>query len=671
MNQLSGETSPYLLQHAQNPVDWYPWSEQAFEKARAEDKPVFVSIGYSACHWCHVMAHESFENEQIAALLNEHFVSIKVDREERPDLDRIYMNAVQAMTGSGGWPMSVFVTPEGQPFYGGTYYPPDARSGMIGFPELLLAIANAWAQRREELVGAAQGLVDALVQQSSQTPDRGTVLQVETSERAVENLWQRFDREYGGWGGAPKFPQPMALEFLLAYHQRTGNDRALEMVTLTLDRMARGGMYDQVGGGFHRYSVDRHWAVPHFEKMLYDNAQLARVYLHAWQVTGEDLYRTVIEETLGYVLREMRDPAGGFYSTLDADSDGKEGRFYLWSIRGIQEALGDEAEAFIRAYGMTGAGTGGEFTGQNILALVGSQSDRVALSEARDRLFRLRQHRVRPGLDDKVITSWNGLQIAAFAEAARILDREDYYRAAKQGAQFVLTQLRDDDGRLLHTWREGQVKGNGFLEDYAALMDGLINLYQTDFDPAWYHVARGLADTMIAHFAADEGFYDTSDDHEALILRPRELQDNAVPSGNALAASVLLRLGGLAVEPVYAQRAQAMLASMQDLLAQYPTGFGQWLIAFERTIQTTYATAIVGDPNDRETRDLLAVHRSAYRPSHIIAAGKPEQSTVPLLQHRDQVGGHATAYVCVGTVCKPPVTEPQELSSLLKDLREA
>ena len=665
MNRLQNETSPYLIQHAQNPVDWYPWSDAAFEKAKTEDKPVFVSIGYSACHWCHVMAHESFESERIAALLNEHFVSIKVDREERPDLDRIYMNAVQAMTGSGGWPMSVFVTPEGKPFYGGTYYPPAARGGMIGFPELLLAIADAWMNRREELVSAAQGLVDALAQQSSQTSDRGTVLQAATSERAFQSLWQRFDREYGGWGTAPKFPQPMALEFLLAYHQRTGNKRALEMVTLTLDRMARGGMYDQVGGGFHRYSVDQRWAVPHFEKMLYDNAQLARVYLHAWQVTGESLYRAVSEETLDYVLREMRDPAGGFYSTLDADSEGEEGKFYLWSLEEIRKALGDEAEAFIEAYGVTAAGAGGEFAGQNILALVGSPSDRAALSEMRDKLFRLRQHRVRPGLDDKVIASWNGLQIAAFAEAARILSREDYRQTAQEGARFVLAHLRTESGRLIHTWREGRAKGNGFLEDYAATMDGLIELYQTTFDPAWYHAARGLADTMLAHFSADHGFYDTSDDHEALILRPRELQDNAVPSGNALAASVLLRLGSLAVEPAYTQRVQTMLSGMQDLLAQYPTGFGQWLIAFERAIQTTYATAIVGDPGDRETQDLLQVHCSAYRPNHVIAAGKTGQSTVPLLEHRDQVGGVATAYVCVGTVCKPPVTDGGELAKLL------
>lgn len=694
-NCLADETSPYLLQHADNPVNWYPWGEEALAKAKAEDKPIFLSIGYSACHWCHVMAHESFEDEGVAAILNEHFVSIKVDREERPDLDRIYMNAVQAMTGSGGWPMSVFLTPEGQPFYGGTYFPPTARYGMPSFTQVLTAVADGWQNRRQELIESGQRLVAALEQQSAIGQDvKRRDLKPETVESAFRNLQQSFDRVHGGWGNAPKFPQPMALEFLLRYHHVTGNSRALQMVSQTLQAMARGGMYDQLGGGFHRYSVDDHWLVPHFEKMLYDNAQLARVYLHAWQVTGEPFYRTITEEILDYVVREMTDgstgsvlsevegeaeglttgSAGGFYSTQDADSEGEEGKFFLWTATEIRDLLGHEADIFMAAYGVTERGN---FEGKNILEFVGDSDRRAELAEARQKLFAAREQRVRPGRDEKVLTSWNGLMLAAFAEAARVLDRDDYRQVAERNADFLLHELQRPNGRLWHTWkacpehgrRDGVAKINGYLEDHTHLIEGLLELYQTTFDSRWYQAARELAEVMVAHFSApDGGFFDTSDDHETLITRPRELQDNAVPSGNAMAALVLLRLAGLAVEPRYAELAQTALGPMQPLLAKYPLGFAQWLIALDYALSQPRQIAIVGTPDAADTRALLDVCTTGYRPHQIVALDAPDAqaSTVPLLKDRGQIEGHATAYVCVDFTCRAPVTAPEALRALLE-----
>jgi len=666
-NHLVKETSPYLLQHADNPVDWYPWSEEAVQKAKTEDKPIFLSIGYSACHWCHVMARESFEDEEVAAVLNENFVSIKVDREERPDLDRIYMSAVQAMTGSGGWPMSVFLTPEGQPFYGGTYFPPKRRYGMPSFTDVLLAVADAWQNRRQELVEGGKRLVEAGERQSAVREDvKREDVKRETLESAFENLWQRFDRTHGGWGDAPKFPQPMALEFLLRYHHATGDPLALQMVTQTLEAMARGGMYDQLGGGFHRYSVDDHWLVPHFEKMLYDNAQLARVYLHAWQVTGEPFYRTIVEEILDYVVREMTDPEGGFYSTQDADSEGEEGKFFVWTPTEIRDLLGAEADAFMAECGVAERGN---FEGKNILEFVGDLDQRPTLAEARRKLFTAREQRVHPGRDEKVLTSWNGLMLAAFAEAARVLNRADYQQVAERNADFLLSELRTPDGRLYHTWKAGVAKINGYLEDYAHFIVGLLELYQTTFDPRWYLAARELAEVMVEHFSApDGGFFDTSDDHEALITRPRELQDNVVPSGNATAAFGLLRLAGLAIEPRYAELARRSLVQVQPLLAQYPLGFGQWLIALDYALSHPREIAIVGDPEAADTRALLDVCVTGYRPYQIVALGAPdpETSAVPLLRGRSQVEGRATAYVCVDFACRSPVTDPAALRALLE-----
>ena len=666
-NRLVNETSPYLLQHADNPVDWYPWGEEALTKARVEDKPIFLSIGYSACHWCHVMAHESFEDEAIAAILSEHFVSVKVDREERPDLDSIYMSAVQALTGRGGWPMSVFLTPGGRPFHGGTYYPPERRYGMHSFRDVLNAIADAWQNRREELDASTVKIVEALRgrQGTSSGASRSRELSASTIDAAYQAMADGFDRRRGGWGGAPKFPQPMALEFLLRYHYTTGDVRALAMVKQTLEAMASGGMYDQIGGGFHRYSVDERWLVPHFEKMLYDNAQLARVYLHAWQVTGDPFLRAVAEETLDYVIQEMTSPEGGFYSTQDADSEGEEGKFFVWTLQEIGEALGDDCEAFISAYGVTAEGN---FEGANILELVGKSDQRDELAAARAALHNVREQRVRPGRDDKVLASWNGLMLAAFAEAARVLDRDDYRRVAERNAGFLLHELRGAEGRLLHTWKEGRARLNGYLVDYSYVVDGLLELYQTTFEPRWFRASRELADAMIARFQAPEGgFYDTSDDHEALITRPRDTQDNATPSGNAMAATVLLKLAGFTSDARYTDTAHRALVEVQTLAGQYPLGFGQWLQALSYALATPREIAIVGDPASSDTHALVAATQDGYRPFQVVARGVPgpDEDAVPLLHGRGLVAGRAAAYVCANFTCKTPVTDPEGLRLLL------
>jgi uncharacterized protein YyaL (SSP411 family) len=672
-NHLKDQTSPYLLQHAGNPVDWYPWSEEALQKARDEERPIFLSIGYSACHWCHVMAHESFEDEGTAAILNEHFVSIKVDREERPDLDQIYMAAVQAMTGSGGWPMSVFLTPEGHPFYGGTYFPPQPRYGRPSFTQVLQAIADAWLTRRAELIDGGQRLVEAIDHRGRTLADGdGGIgeridLNQDTLYSAFRMLQEGFDRSHGGWNGAPKFPQPMALEFLLRYHRSTGSADALEMVTRTLEAMARGGMYDQLGGGFHRYSVDDHWLVPHFERMLYDNAQLARVYLHAWQVTGNKFFCTITEEILDYVVREMTDPRGGFYSTQDADSEGEEGKFFVWTPDEIRDVLGDQADAFMNAYGVT---RHGNLEGKNILEFVGDMDQRLVLAEARRRLFEAREKRVHPGRDEKVLTSWNGLMLAAFAEAARALGRDDYQAVAARSAAFLLRELRQENGRLPHSWKEGAARLNGYLEDYAYLIEGLIELYQTTFEPRWFVAAQELAETMIAHFQAPGGgFYDTSDDHETLITRPRDLQDNATPSGNAMAVTALLKLAGFTNDLRYVDIAHQSMAQMQPMMSQYPLGFGQWLQTMSYALSKPREIAIVGEPGSRETQALLNVVHDGYQPFQVVALGAPDAqpAAVPLLQDRGLVDGRATAYVCRSFSCRAPATDVDALRVLLEN----
>ncbi len=664
-NRLANETSPYLRQHAENPVDWYPWGDEAFRKALAGDKPVFLSIGYSACHWCHVMAHESFEDPQVAAILNEDFVSIKVDREERPDLDQIYMTAVQAMTGQGGWPMSVFLTPDGEPFYGGTYFPPTARGGMPSFTELLHAVTEAWQNRRDQLLASGQQVVALIAQQQDIEQEAGEeLLKPETLDAAIQELERDFDQRHAGWGAGPKFPQAMVLESLLSHHHRTGEPRALQMVTETLEAMARGGIYDQVGGGFHRYSVDGRWLVPHFEKMLYDNAQLARVYLHAWQVTGNALFRAVCEETLDFVLREMTDPAGGFYSALDADSEGEEGKFYLWTAGEIRNVLSDEASAFTQAYGVTERGN---FEGKTILTFSGTLEEREALARARRKLLEVRDHRARPGRDEKVLTSWNGLMLAAFAEAGQALGRRDYLAAAEGNAGFLLHALRTPEGRLLHSWRSGDARVNGYLSDHTHLIEGLLQLYRSGFDPRWYVAAKELAEAVLAHFSAPDGFFfDTSDDHETLVVRPRELQDNAVPSGNGMAATVLQRLAGLAVQTHYMEQAQTSLGQIETLMGRHPLAFGQWLIALEHALSNPRDIAIVGEPGAEDTRVLLEECAAGYHPERTVALGKPDENgVVELLQGRGTIDGRATAYVCADYTCLPPVTEVSELKTAL------
>jgi uncharacterized protein len=676
-NHLVNETSPYLLQHVDNPVDWHPWGEDALRLAKEQNKPILLSIGYAACHWCHVMAHESFEDEETAALMNEHFINVKVDREERPDLDSIYMSAVTAMTGQGGWPMTVFLTAQGRPFYSGTYFPKEPRYGMPSFRQILTGIADAWKTQQDKVQeGAAQ--ITEHVQQNLGEGARVETLDTDIFESAVKDLQQRFDPTWGGFGQAPKFPQPMGIEFLLREHLRSGNQETLGMAEFTLQRMAQGGIYDQIGGGFARYSVDDQWLAPHFEKMLYDNAQLARVYLHAWQLTGNPLYRRICEETLDYVCREMRHADGGFFSSQDADSEGVEGKFYVWSADEIRDRLGEDATLFMQMYDVS---DGGNWEGHNILRLSLRASDIAQqsgleqaqlikrISAARKKLYEVRSKRIWPGLDDKILTSWNGLMLAAFAEAAQALDRVDYLDVANSNAEFLHSTMRAKDGRLLRTWKAGsQAKYNGYLEDYAFLAEGLLALYQTTFDGRWFQWARQLGDDMLAHFAdtGNAGFYDTRDDHEQLIHRPKDLQDNAIPSGNAMAAHVLLKLGLYTAEPVYWDTAEQAIRNVGKLMAQHPSGFGEWLNAASLIMGEVREVALIG--NHEELAALLAVVRDGYRPLQIVAAGAGgEDETIPLLANRPQVKGLGTAYVCRGFVCDAPVTDPQALAAQLQE----
>jgi len=673
-NHLKNETSPYLLQHVDNPVDWYPWGEEAMALAKAHDKPILLSIGYAACHWCHVMAHESFEDEATAAQMNADFVNIKVDREERPDVDSIYMQAVTAMTGRGGWPMTVFLTPEGEPFYAGTYFPNEPRHGMPSFRQILSGVKQAWDGDRENVESSAREVADRLAALADVGLEAGAIDET-VPRNAVRALARSFDSVWGGFGGAPKFPQPMTIEFLLRHHLRDPESDALSMAEKTLQNMARGGMYDQLGGGFARYSVDERWLVPHFEKMLYDNAQLARVYLHAWQITGNGLYRRITEETLDYVLREMRHERGGFYSSQDADSEGVEGKFYVWSATEIRDALGDEAELFMRIYGVSEEGN---WEGRNILNLhldprgfaeqMGIEPEDLAsrMASARAKLYELRSKRVWPGLDDKVLTAWNGLMLAALADAGGALGRADYLEAATANAEFIHGNMRQSSGRLLRTWKAGsEAKYNAYLEDYAFLAEGLLTLYEATFEARWLEWAQELATWMCRHFVDERqgGFFDTSDDHERLIHRPKDLQDNATPSGNAVAADVLLKLGLLDGDDGYRTLAEQSVATMTKLMSQYPSGFGEWLKVATFMLSKPYEIALIGA--HEELGPLLGVIRGAYRPFQVVAAGDEAEAVVPLLRDRPKVGGKGTAYVCQNFVCRAPITDPEELASLL------
>jgi uncharacterized protein YyaL (SSP411 family) len=653
-NRLAQETSPYLLQHRDNPVDWYPWGPEALGRARDEDRPILLSVGYSACHWCHVMERESFEDAETAAYMNEHFVNVKVDREERPDVDAIYMEAVQAISGHGGWPMTVFLDPDGVPFYGGTYFPPDTSRGMPSFRMVMEAVVDAFESKREEIRERAEvtrerlGAIGAIEPRSDQPgPDE--------LEQAVQRLLGAADRRHGGFGGAPKFPPASSLELLLARGER-------EVVELTLDAMLAGGIYDQLGGGFARYSVDPVWLVPHFEKMLYDNGLLARAYLHGWQTLGHERYRRVCEETLDWMLREMRGPEGGFYSALDADSEGEEGRFYVWTPAQIRELLGAAAEPVIAYYGVSEAGN---FEGSNILHLAGGATATAppGLDEARGTLLEARAKRVWPGLDDKRLASWNALAISALADAGAALGREDYLEAARRGAEFVLAELRDADGNLLRTYKDDRAHLNAYLEDHAFLLEALLTLYEATFEVRWFEQARALAETTIERFGDPErgGFYSTSSDHEELIARRKEVGDHPIPSGNSAAAMGLLRLAALTGERSYEEAAEGVFALFAKPAVEHPDAFAHLLRALDFRLASTREVALVGDA----LAELAAVVRERSRP-HIVLAGGPEGAEQPpLLAGRTVVDGRPAAYVCENFTCQLPVTKAEELRQLL------
>jgi uncharacterized protein YyaL (SSP411 family) len=693
-NRLTSENSSYLLQHADNPVEWYPWGNEALEKAQKEDKPIFLSIGYAACHWCHVMAHESFEDRDTAAVMNAHFVNIKVDREERPDLDAIYMNAVVSMIGQGGWPLSVFLTPSGEPFYGGTYFPPVRRYNMPSFKEVLATVARVWGDDRSRVLESSAQISDHLRAAQSLNLSRQQ-LRPSALVEATDKLIQSYDWQHGGWGSAPKFPQPMTIKFLLL-RAVNGDQQALNVATHALTAMAKGGMYDVVGGGFARYSTDNDWLVPHFEKMLYDNALLARCYLHAYLLTRHIEYRQVCEQTLDFLIHEMthRDGdedtyTGGFYSSLDADSEGEEGKFYLWTQDEITDVLTraqkfdiDSEEpkweqVFLTAYGVTAQGN---FEGKTVLQREMDDrrlAERFNLSETRLRelldemhahLLQARDKRVRPATDDKVLVAWNALALIAFAEAARYLQRDDYLEAARRNADFLITELQPR-GQLLRSWRNGSAQHSAYLEDYAALILGLLALYQSDPDTWWFSSALQLADDMLAHFQDPTGgFFDTRDDSDNLLIRPKGLQDNATPSGNALAAMALLQLSTYTGKGDWHDFAEAMLESIQSVAIRFPTGFAEWLCGIDFALSQVKEVAILGKPDDSQTKAMIEKLWSHYRPNIVVAISSvgSETSVTPLLHQRVLINDQPTAYVCEQFVCQRPVNSPDELARLLE-----
>ncbi len=696
MNRLKYEDSPYLLQHADNPVDWYPWGDEAFKAAQSRGAPILLSVGYSACHWCHVMAHESFEDEATARIMNALFVNVKVDREERPDVDDIYMQSVQGLTGQGGWPLTVFLLPDGRPFYGGTYFPPQPRGGLPSFVQLLQAIIDAYRNKRDVLEAQADNLHQSLRRDLlgiGRADDSG--LTDELLAESARKLMNGMDRHNGGFGTAPKFPNPISLEFLLRHHARAQDSAALELVCLTLRKMARGGIYDQVGGGFARYSVDERWLVPHFEKMLYDNAQLSRIYLYAWQITGDNFFRSIAEDIYDYILREMTAPTGGFYSATDADSEGVEGKFFVWTIEEVREALSplqDELQdelprALEIACAYFSLSQAGNFEGANILTSpeeprqvaaelgLSYQELRAAVARIKARLYAVRSRRIAPALDDKILTSWNGLMLASLAEAARILGRQDYRDAAASAGAFLLENMLDERGRLLRSHKDGRSKLNAYLEDYANAIDGFLQLYQLTFEEKWFIAARQLADLALRHFAAaDGGFYDTSDDHEKLIVRPRNLQDNVTPSGSAMLAKQLLRLAAYTGAARYDEAARATLKILTEAMRQYPQAFAESLNAADALVGGTLEAAIIGKSDTAEAREMMALLNRPFRPNMVIASASgdvDEHGSIPLLSHRVALAGRATVYICRDFACRLPVGTAAELANLLREEAES
>jgi uncharacterized protein len=676
-NRLSAETSPYLLQHAHNPVEWYPWSDEAFAKAKAENKPILLSVGYSACHWCHVMERESFEDEKIAGVMNELFVNIKVDREERPDVDEIYMNAVQMLTGRGGWPMTMFLTPDGKPFYGGTYFPPVDRHGLPAFPRVLAGVAQAYHERPQDIENSTAQIL-ANLEKIAHREETTRPLQIDTLEQVVGNLAKHVDQTHGGLGGAPKFPNSMVFSLFLRQAQATGNARYVELTTHTLRKMAEGGIYDHLGGGFHRYSVDERWLVPHFEKMLYDNALLVPLYLEAYQVTGDVFFRHVVEEILAYVEREMVSPEGGFYSTQDADSEGEEGKFFVWSREEVMPLLGDEVgEIFCRYYDVTDVGN---FEHHNILhpTLTVDQLAKMfrrevsevqrLIAEAKQKLFTVREGRIKPGRDEKILASWNGLMLSAFANAAKVLGHPRYAEIARHNADFLWTRLYRD-GRLLHSFKDGQARFNAYLDDYAFVAAALVDLYEATFERVYLDRAVELTEILLSRFWDEKegGFYFTSDDHEALISRSKSAFDGAIPSGNAVAVFVLLRLSYLTENPRYLEKAEKTLRLFYDAMEQNPFGFSLMLAALDLYLRRPKEIVVLGNPQAEATKALLAQLHSEFIPNKTLMCVDPRQGEkVPaLLAGKTLVDGELTVYVCHNFTCSLPVTEWSALKALL------
>jgi uncharacterized protein YyaL (SSP411 family) len=675
-NALAHETSPYLLQHRENPVDWLPWGPEALGRARELDRPLLVSIGYSACHWCHVMERESFEDPAVAALMNERFVCVKVDREERPDIDAIAMEAVQMMTGHGGWPLNVFLTPDQVPFYGGTYFPPAPRHGMPAWPAVVQAVSEAWVNQRDEIVAQGEKMAARLGQSTALQPS-DAALNAEPLDDAMRNLRAAFDPDNAGFGGAPKFPPSSALLLLWARTARGGTwaAKAGDMASATLRAMAAGGIYDQIGGGFARYAVDATWTVPHFEKMLYDNALLARGYLHGWQTTGDPALRRVTEETLEFVARELRGPEGGFLSALDADSEGVEGKFYVWTLEELRAVLDEhgapgDADAAVAWLGVT---ADGNFVdphhpqpGWNVLTAHGPEPAPEQRERIRGVLMAARAGRVRPGLDDKRLTAWNGLAIHAFAEAGAVLGRPDFVEVATRAADFVVGALRDERGRLLRTWKDGQGKLNGYLEDHAFLLEALLALYEATFDPRWFAEARDLGDAILEHFADREtgGFFATSDDHEQLVVRRKDIEDHPIPSGSSSAAVGLRRLAALTGEARYEDAAVSHLRLVAPVLGRHPQAFAYALVALDLHVEPGLEVALAGaGGDDPGVAALAAVVRERVRPG-VVLAGPPGDG-VALMEGREAVDGRAAAYVCEHFACRMPVGDPEALRDLL------
>ena len=678
-NRLIHETSPYLLQHAHNPVDWYPWGEEALTRAKQEQKPILLSIGYSACHWCHVMERESFENEEIAAVMNQLFINIKVDREERPDLDEIYMNAVQIMTRQGGWPMTVFLTPDLKPFYGGTYYPPTDRYGRPGFPKVMDAVAEAFSDQNTQVLEQADQITAHLAQMSNVVDPHHHELTEALMTNAFQNYRSQFDSHHGGFGNAPKFPPSMGLPFLLRYWHHSGNANALEMVERTLEKMARGGMYDQLGGGFHRYSTDAHWLVPHFEKMLYDNAQLVVAYFEAYQATQKPFYRDIATETLDYILREMYDAEnGGFYSTQDADSEGVEGKFFVWEPNDIEDIIGEKnAKIFCEYYDITPQGN---FEGENILHIqtppdIFARKLRMdlgaleaLLTDGKQKLFEAREKRIKPGLDDKILTSWNGIMIRGMAMGYQLTGRPEYLAACEKSAEFVLTTLSQDNGLLLRTYRDGKSHLNAYLEDYSYFIAGLIALYEASFEPRWLTEAERLADIMIDQFgdAAGDGFFFTGKAHETLIVQSKSAYDGATPSGASMAIHSLLRLAKHLDKPEFHDKAVETLLLYFHQMEGMPSGSGQLLCELAFLLSTPKEIAIVGEKSDARTDAMLGALHSTYQPNKIVALSESaDGQTLPLLAGKTQIDSNTTAYVCENYVCQAPTTDVEAFVELL------